>query len=94
MSASYSQSETNRDKKLDSGSKHAMNKAYEYGIKRAIMYDEKFFNDEQFNLNREFLDKENYEYINANNRDFKVLTINNADKIIKALINFKNKVLN
>lgn len=98
LSASYSECDTLKNKKLDSGSKHAMKKAEEYGIKRAIMYDEKIFNDEQFNLNKEFLEKykkypSNYEHINEENKDFKVLSIKNTDKIIKAFIKFKKNSL-
>lgn len=96
LSASYSRSDTFKDKKLDSGSIHAMNKAEQYGIKMAIIYDEKIFDDEQFNLNREFLYKDkkylgDYERINAENKDFKVLTTKNTDKIIKVFIKFKKK---
>ena len=91
LSASYSQCDTDRDKKFDSGSKHAMNKALEYGIKRAIMYDENIFCDEQFNLNRELLGKKDYNYINSHDKNFKVLTTENTDKIIKAFYDFKNK---
>ena len=91
LSASYSQCDTDRDKKFDSGSKHAMNKALDYGIKRAIMYDENIFCDEQFNLNRELLGKKDYNYINRHDKNFKVLTTENTDKIIKAFYDFKNK---
>ena len=91
LSASYSQCDTDRDKKFDSGSKHAMNKALDYGIKRAIMYDENIFCDEQFNLNRELLGKKYYNYINRHDKNFKVLTTENTDKIIKAFYDFKNK---
>ncbi|MBD5164971.1 hypothetical protein [Helicobacter sp.] len=40
--ASYSEQDSKNDKRKDSGSRHAMSKAKEYGIKRAVMYDEEF----------------------------------------------------
>lgn len=46
LTASYSESNSKRDKKKDSGSRHAMGKAKEYGIKRAVMYDENIFDNE------------------------------------------------
>lgn len=57
LSASYTEADSQRDKKLDSGSRHAMAKAKEYGIRRAVIYDESFADDEQFNLNRELIEQ-------------------------------------
>lgn len=64
LSASYAPNA----QKLDSGSRHAMNKAREYGIKRAVIYDEIFANDPQFDLNRQIIQNDkNAIILNSNN---------------------------
>ncbi|WP_229204103.1 hypothetical protein [Campylobacter anatolicus] len=44
------------NKKLDSGSRHAMQKAKEYEIKRAVMYDRNLSYTQEFNLNTEIIE--------------------------------------
>lgn len=97
LTASYSEWDSKRDKRKDSGSRHAMDKAREYGIKRAVMYEEAHFSDEKFNLNRELMRANgivNFNEIESFNRspqsrDFKVLTRTNANHIIKKLKEWK-----
>ena len=101
LTASYSEKDSKNDKKKDSGSRHAMNKAKEYGIKRAVMYEEAYFNDEKFNLNRELMHTNGITNFNVNaiesfnktsqSRDFKVLTRTNTSYIIKRLKEWKEK---
>lgn len=57
LTASYSKDDTKTNKKKDSGSRHAMNKAKEYGIRRAVIYEEEFKDVESFNLNRELINE-------------------------------------
>lgn len=57
LTASYSKVDTETNKKKDSGSRHAMNKAKEYGIRRAVIYEEEFKDVESFNLNRELINE-------------------------------------
>lgn len=97
LTASYNEWDSKRDKRKDSGSRHAMDKAKEYGIKRAVMYEEAHFSDEKFNLNRELMCANgivNFNEIESFNRspksrDFKVLTRANANHIIKKLKEWK-----
>ncbi|MBR8464292.1 DNA-processing protein DprA [Campylobacter sp. faydin G-24] len=56
LSASYSKEDTLMNKKLDSGSRHAMQKAKEYEIKRAVMYDRNLSYTQEFNLNTEIIE--------------------------------------
>ncbi|WP_298497404.1 DNA-processing protein DprA [Helicobacter sp. UBA3407] len=104
LTASYSEQDSKRDKRKDSGSRHAMNKAREYGIKRAVMYDRAIFDDERFNLNRELiamearngklrLDEASILDFNKSeaNRDFKIISKRNAKSIIESLKKWKNK---
>jgi DNA processing protein chainA len=94
LAASYSQEDTKVDKKLDSGSRHALNKALEYGIKRAVMWDDAICGDGRFNLNRELINNRNIQHINQTDRNFKVFTRENASEIaykFKAYIKDKHK---
>lgn len=63
LAASYAKDSAQRwqiyDKKLDSGARLAMGYAKEYGIPRAIMYDENIdSNNPMFDLNRELIKEE------------------------------------
>lgn len=54
LSASYAE---NKDKNKDSGSRHAMSRALEYGIDRAVIYNEaKHRGNSMFDLNRQILE--------------------------------------
>lgn len=100
--ASYSSKDTQKDKKLDSGAKHAMQKAKDYGTKRAVMYDEKFAENEMFNLNRDLI-KEALEgiketkqineinNINLKHKDFKILNSLWSKKILTKFIKVHNQ---
>lgn len=94
LTASYSQSDTDKDKKLDSGSRHAMAKAKEYGIRVAVMYDEKLYDSRQFNLNKDFINKHKNGYdiseINKNIRNFKIITSQNAEFILNKFKEYLN----
>lgn len=103
LTASYSEKDSKKDKKKDSGSRHAMGKAKDYGIKRAVMYDETIFDDEKFNLNRELiamkmsiakLDEQAIMEFNKSDKskDFKIITKRNVKFIIKFLKKWKEKI--
>lgn len=53
LSASYAPNNQGKD----SGSRHAMQKALEYGIKRAVIYENFSQNNEMFDLNRQILNE-------------------------------------
>ena len=53
LAASYAQSDSKNDKSKDSGARHALNKAKEWGIPRIA--PKGLESDKQFNLNREIL---------------------------------------
>lgn len=72
--ASYSESDRQKDKSKDAGSRHALNKAKEWGIARLAP---RIDGDERFNLNREILNDGAVE-INSQNLESEL------DKIIKA----------
>lgn len=56
LAASYTpNSIDSSSQKIDSGARHAMNKAKEYGIKRAVMYSQENKNNPKYDLNREIL---------------------------------------
>ena len=103
LTASYSEKDSKKDKKKDSGSRHAMGKAKDYGIKRAVMYDEAIFDDEKFNLNRELiamkmsiakLDEQAIMEFNKSDKskDFKIITKRNVKFIIGSLKKWKEKI--
>lgn len=79
-----------------------MGKAKDYGIKRAVMYDETIFDDEKFNLNRELiamkmsiakLDEQVIMEFNKSDKskDFKIITKRNVKFIIGSLKSGKSK---
>lgn len=103
LTASYSEKDSKKNKKKDSGSRHAMGKAKDYGIKRAVMYDEAIFDDEKFNLNRELiamkmsiakLDEQAIMEFNKSDKskDFKIITKRNVKFIIGSLKKWKEKI--
>ena len=74
LTASYTEKDSKEDSKKDSGSRHAMNKAKAYGIKRGIVFDEKLWFDDstqsQFRLNK-YLLLERFKDINSNDDELK-----------------------
>ncbi|WP_276882749.1 DNA-processing protein DprA [Campylobacter cuniculorum] len=74
LTASYTEKDSKGDSKKDSGSRHAMNKAKEYGIKRGIVFDEKLWFDDstqsQFRLNK-YLLLERFKDIDSNDDELK-----------------------
>lgn len=59
LSASYvPESIDSRSEKIDSGSRHAMEKAKEYGIFRAVIYNPKYQNNPKYDLNRQIMDND------------------------------------
>ena len=57
LTASYSPNDVGND----SGSRHAMSKAKEYSIKRAVMYNENTdINNSMFDLNRQYIKQDNF----------------------------------
>jgi rossmann fold nucleotide-binding protein involved in DNA uptake len=56
LAASYTpESEDSNSTKIDSGSRHAMEKAKEYGIKRAVIYNENNKDNPKYDLNRKII---------------------------------------
>ncbi|WP_133141476.1 DNA-processing protein DprA, partial [Moraxella caviae] len=56
LTASYTQQSVDpNSKKIDSGSRHAMEKAEAYGIPRAVIYHPKYNNNPKFDLNRQIM---------------------------------------
>lgn len=85
LAASYAQDSANRwginNKKLDSGSRLAMGYAKEYGIPRAIMYDENTdLENPMFDLNRELMKEE---------RSITILTPKTIEQIVNNINNKK-----
>ncbi|MBR8461895.1 hypothetical protein KDE12_03390 [Campylobacter sp. faydin G-105] len=83
------------NKKLDSGSRHAMQKAKEYGIKRAVMYDRNLSYTQEFNLNTELIEEEKQNLrilkisdINRTSRNFKIFDDTNTKKLVYAFVKF------
>lgn len=89
LTASYSADDTMKNKKLDSGSRHAMNKAREYGIRTAVMYEKEIFSHDQFNLNKEYMQGIDIEIINSTNKNFKVFTQENSELIFRKFKEYK-----
>lgn len=59
LSASYTpNSRDPMNTKIDSGSRHAMAKALEYHIPRAVIYSEQYQNNPKYDLNRQILQEE------------------------------------
>lgn len=79
--------EPNSDKnkiKLDSGSRHAMKKAGEYGIKRAVIYNEENKNNPKYDLNRELIKEDkNIIVVDPNLSYEKILNIINKNSVKK-----------
>lgn len=96
LTASYSEEDTKKNKKYDSGSRHAMENAKKYSIKRAVIYDENISKNAEFNLNNKMIKEngDNIDFINKTNKDFKVITKNNLKNIISSFKNYKYKQLN
>jgi len=68
LSASY----VPNNRGLDSGSRHAMNSAYKYRIKRAVLYDESLHStDMMYDLNRLILSEDN-SVIDINHNNIKI----------------------
>lgn len=58
LSASYTPNSVDlTSSKIDSGARHAMAKAVEYGINRAVIYHEQFAQNPKYDLNRKILDE-------------------------------------
>ncbi|WP_249961851.1 DNA-processing protein DprA [Histophilus somni] len=58
LSASYNtDSKDPSSLKIDSGSRHALEKAKEYGLQQAVIYNEKYANDPKYDLNRFIIQK-------------------------------------
>lgn len=60
LSASYtidSKDHNNPQNKLDSGSRHALEKAEEYGLQQAVIYNDKYVNNPKYDLNRLIIQK-------------------------------------
>lgn len=56
LSASYTPDSIDpKSIKIDSGSRHALSKAKDYGISRAVIYDENNKNNPKYDLNRELM---------------------------------------
>lgn len=64
--ASYSEKDSKIDRKKDSGSRHALNKAKEWNITRLAPVGLGLNDDERFNLNREILNNGALEITNKN----------------------------
>ena len=100
LTASYTKEDTQQDKKLDSGSRHAIDKAKEYGIKYAVICDQNLINDEQFHLNKQLIEEvikqplnakntNNFiDFVNKNNKNFKIFTKNNTEKLTTSFKKF------
>lgn len=59
LSASYTpESKDPKSEKIDSGSRHAMGKAQDYGITRAVIYNEQYSNNPKYDLNRQILQED------------------------------------
>lgn len=59
LSASYTpESKDPRSDKIDSGSRHAMEKAKEYGIERAVIYNAQYQNNPKYDLNRKIMSED------------------------------------
>ena len=78
LSSSYKPDSVDRTaSKIDSGSRHAMNKAKEYGIQRAVVYHEKYAQNPKYDLNREIMEDGSVIKIDAENPNqniFKIFT--------------------
>lgn len=70
LSASYSPESSDGDMKIDSGARHAMQKAFDYQIPRAVIYHQDYELQPKYDLNREILSK-----------DRKVIVINPEDNV-------------
>lgn len=84
LAASYAQNSAERwkmyEKKLDSGARLAMSYARDYGISRAVMYDEKNDkNNPMFDLNRDLINEQ------------KDITIITQDNFLEAIKNIMQK---
>ena len=63
--------------KIDSGSRHAMDKAKEYGIQRAVIYHDKYAHNPKYDLNRQMMQENAVVRIDAENPNqdiFKICT--------------------
>lgn len=61
LSASYTpNSKDPNSDKIDSGSRHAMAKANEYGIGKAVLYNEKYSSNPKYDLNRQIIHEDRY----------------------------------
>lgn len=83
LAASYAQNSAERWKifgqKLDSGARLAMGYAKEYGIPRAVMYDESHDeNNPMFDLNRDIIKEQ---------KDVTIITQDNFDEKVRELLN-------
>ncbi len=59
LSASYTPDSSDPNSpKIDSGSRHAMKKAEDYGLGRAVIYSKKYAKNPKYDLNREILAKD------------------------------------
>lgn len=68
LSASYDEnSKDPTNPKIDSGSRHALAKATEYGIQRAVIYHEKYANNPKYDLNRAILRDKSSIVLNPDN---------------------------
>lgn len=59
LSASYAPDSYDAGMKIDSGSRHAMEKAREYGIARAVIYHEDYTQQPKYDLNRKIMREDN-----------------------------------
>ena len=70
LSASYSKTSLDpNNPKPDSGSRHAMEKAKEYDIKRAVIYNEDYQNNPKYDLNRQIIKEDGPQAIVINPKD-------------------------
>lgn len=89
LAASYAQNSAERWKmfgqKLDSGARLAMGFARDYGIPRAVMYDEHIDNNNpMFDLNRDLIKEQ---------KDITIITQNNISDTVKKIMQ-KNQTIN
>ena len=89
LAASYAQNSAERWKifgqKLDSGARLAMGYAKEYGIPRAVMYDESLDeNNPMFDLNRDIIKEQ---------KDVTIITQDNFYEKVRELINGNRSII-
>lgn len=84
LAASYSQNSAQKwglEGKVDSGARHAMNSAKQYGIRRSVMYDDDLDKmSPMFDLNRDIIVEGNY---------YEIISTNNIESSVNKIFSLK-----